>query len=86
MTEPTPLEIAIVDDDLCPRCLGELDTGWECNECGFNAYGIYTAILPELSAKEKAAMEAMPSVEECMPHWKAGEIWVNGQWVQNPRS
>jgi hypothetical protein len=23
--------------DLCPKCGGELDTGWECNSCGFDA-------------------------------------------------
>ena len=24
--------------DKCPKCRGELDTGWECNDCGFDAY------------------------------------------------
>ena len=23
--------------DFCPECGGELDTGWECNDCGFDA-------------------------------------------------
>lgn len=23
--------------DLCPQCGGELDTGWECNKCGYDA-------------------------------------------------
>jgi tRNA(Ile2) C34 agmatinyltransferase TiaS len=23
--------------DICPECGGELDTGWECNSCGFDA-------------------------------------------------
>lgn len=23
--------------DRCPKCSGELDTGWECNDCGFDA-------------------------------------------------
>lgn len=22
--------------DICPQCLGELDTGYECNDCGFD--------------------------------------------------
>lgn len=26
-----------VDDDKCPKCGGELDTGWECNDCGYDA-------------------------------------------------
>lgn len=28
---------AIALDDYCPECGGELDTGWECNACGFDA-------------------------------------------------
>ena len=27
----------LIDDDRCPECGGELDTGWECNSCGFDA-------------------------------------------------
>jgi len=23
--------------EACPECGGELDTGWECNRCGFDA-------------------------------------------------
>ena len=23
--------------DVCPECGGELDTGWECLDCGFDA-------------------------------------------------
>lgn len=23
--------------DVCPECGGALDTGWECNDCGFDA-------------------------------------------------
>ena len=28
-----------IDNDLCPvvDCEGQLDTGWECNDCGFDA-------------------------------------------------
>lgn len=28
---------ARVADDRCPECGGELDTGWECNDCGYDA-------------------------------------------------
>ena len=24
-------------DEICPECGGELDTGWECVDCGFDA-------------------------------------------------
>jgi len=27
----------LVSQDKCPKCRGELDTGWECNNCGFDA-------------------------------------------------
>ncbi len=27
----------LVAEDTCPRCLSELDTGWECDACGFDA-------------------------------------------------
>lgn len=31
-----PDEISSID--FCPKCLvGELDTGWECNSCGYDA-------------------------------------------------
>jgi len=26
-----------VDENLCPKCGGELDTGRECNDCGYDA-------------------------------------------------
>lgn len=33
----------IVDRNNCPKCLlGELDTGWECNDCGYDAMPIAT--------------------------------------------
>lgn len=37
---PSPLESLrkeLVKEDYCPKCLGELDTGWECVTCGFDA-------------------------------------------------
>jgi tRNA(Ile2) C34 agmatinyltransferase TiaS len=24
-------------NDICPKCYGELDTGWECTKCGYDA-------------------------------------------------
>lgn len=34
-----PLNAPLAQEDICPRCLGELDTGWECNDCGYDAKG-----------------------------------------------
>ena len=27
-------DLRLVARDICPKCGGELDTGWECNNCG----------------------------------------------------
>lgn len=27
----------LIKEDCCPKCLGELDEGWECNQCGYDA-------------------------------------------------
>jgi len=31
------LRTELAKDDRCPECGDWLDTGWECNECGFDA-------------------------------------------------
>jgi hypothetical protein len=28
--------INLIAEDICPECRGELDTGWQCNDCGFD--------------------------------------------------
>lgn len=33
----TDLTTVLILDNVCPRCLGELDTGWECNDCDYDA-------------------------------------------------
>jgi hypothetical protein len=30
-------------EDWCPRCLGELDAGWGCNNCGYDANSVALA-------------------------------------------
>ncbi|CAB4188024.1 hypothetical protein UFOVP1169_44 [uncultured Caudovirales phage] len=27
----------MIKNDQCPECRGSLDTGWECNVCGYDA-------------------------------------------------
>lgn len=34
------LREALVSSDRCPECGGELDTGWECIKCGYDAFPI----------------------------------------------
>lgn len=31
----------ILPDELCLQCGGELDTGWECNDCGWDGIDWY---------------------------------------------
>lgn len=41
MSEYTPLEVP-TDEERCLRCGScHLDTGWECNNCGFDNYSTY---------------------------------------------
>lgn len=32
-----PLRRWYAKQDICPECGGELDTGWECNRCRYDA-------------------------------------------------
>lgn len=38
--------------DVCPECGGELDTGWECNSCGFDAGPERRAVLKKVEASD----------------------------------
>lgn len=29
----------MVDEDICPKCMGDLDIGFECNQCKYDAIG-----------------------------------------------
>lgn len=31
------VRLTLIKQDICPQCGGELDTGWECNDCDFDA-------------------------------------------------
>ena len=32
------IRFGLVNDfDICPECGGDFDTGWECNDCNFDA-------------------------------------------------
>lgn len=30
------VRVQMIKEDRCPQCGGELDTGWECNDCDFD--------------------------------------------------
>ena len=37
ITRERAYRINLIAEDICPECRGELDIGWQCNECGFDA-------------------------------------------------
>ena len=39
--------IKCVRNDQCPRCEGELDTGWQCNKCGLDCAPLQQIIKDE---------------------------------------
>ena len=46
----------LVREETCPQCGGDLDTGWECNDCQFDASTIaYTAWEREMDKKWRGA-------------------------------
>lgn len=46
-----PQTLKRVANDKCPKCHGgELDTGWECNFCGYDA-GWLSSYLPKKETK-----------------------------------
>lgn len=49
---------ALSRDDACPKCLGELDTGWECNNCGFDAMELASSVPPSAIKKFHAMVAA----------------------------
>ena len=47
-TQPlTNYQRNLVREDRCPRCRGQLDTGWECLDCGYDAEWIALAMSME---------------------------------------
>lgn len=45
------LRRACAREDICPECGGELDTGWECNDCKYDARD--EAYPPEQRERDK---------------------------------
>lgn len=42
----------------CPKCGGDLDTGWECTVCGYDAQQHVVADEPRVLTAEKLREEA----------------------------
>lgn len=57
MSSEFPIRIPILrrlcaKNDKCPECGSELDTGWECISCGYDA--INDAYPPDRRARDKS--------------------------------
>lgn len=39
--------LALAEDDACPMCLGDLDEGWECHRCGYDARPLIIGDMPQ---------------------------------------
>lgn len=45
---PALRRFCVREEERCPECGGGLDTGWECNDCGFDAQMLaYTEVERE---------------------------------------
>lgn len=42
-------DLLAVAQDQCPVCGGELDTGWECNDCGKDCQPLLVMVRDEMS-------------------------------------
>lgn len=60
---------ALSADDVCPWCLGELDTGWECNKCGKDARRFVEAVAPCSHPIRKSKCIGTPNAQNL---WKCG--------------
>lgn len=54
ITSPV-IRTAVALEDGCPECGGELDTGWECNDCGYDARPLVKAARPQEFEKKPTA-------------------------------
>jgi tRNA(Ile2) C34 agmatinyltransferase TiaS len=51
--------VTLLANDLCPLCIGSLDTGYECNRCGYDAMPLVQVYGEE---RLKAAKEVKADV------------------------
>jgi hypothetical protein len=52
---------SLAAEDTCPRCGGELDTGWECNECDYDARWLIEGLGPGGNDDDTVDDELLPS-------------------------
>lgn len=55
------LDIELIDNNTCPKCLGELDEYWVCKSCKHDTFDEFMASLPELSEADKEACYSLPA-------------------------
>jgi tRNA(Ile2) C34 agmatinyltransferase TiaS len=47
-------KIRLAKNDICPECRGELDTGWECNSCGYDAMSLVTSEIQQRTWRKRS--------------------------------
>lgn len=63
-------DVELAENDVCPRCGGELDTGWECNSCKFDA----RYLIERSDAPSRAWLRKMADGEDAA----GGSVSVGG--------
>lgn len=63
-------DVELAENDVCPRCGGELDTGWGCNSCKFDA----RYLIERSDAPSRAWLSKMADGEDAA----GGQISVGG--------
>lgn len=46
-------KIRLAKDNICPECSGELDTGWECNSCGYDAMPLVSSEIQQRTWRKR---------------------------------
>lgn len=53
--------LILLKENHCPMCLGELDTGRECNSCNFDAMPLMDKIMVKIFHKDSEVIHRAPT-------------------------
>ena len=52
LLKPETLRV-LIREDICPECLGQLDTGYECNSCNFDAIPVVQIVKSWIAVQNR---------------------------------